>query len=376
MEGVQISTEEFQRFQSQLLDLREAQICANDAKLRAESRVKEVEAELVKTQQALKDSNSSVLVSLKHENKLLREKLLNTESSFQLQTSTLRSEYNRLCNEFDIFKKSLFKQNNDHGLIENNNNLVNQQNKFVQTDGLMVSETDLTNSDNIFELKHSVKIANECYDEFFQSINMLKNRLDLLESDSLSKLSMYELKLKDSMDETDKLITKLDQSRCELETSHKIEKDLRNQVESIKRRSELLNRELRRELKRYLVKPDSHSLNEFANKHSLHSSSSSIASAMTETNTSTSTNSFGLSTVADCHSGDNEIPSGFILMADFKVFFSIFYFDINLFPVHMSVIILYFLFFFTLFMFEVLILHYYDIFLKNLYSDFILLKCF
>ncbi|VDP79429.1 unnamed protein product, partial [Schistosoma curassoni] len=88
----------FQRFQSQLLDLREAQITANDAKLRAEKRIKQLEEELIYTQSALTNAqttfsdHNSLFEELKQENKLLRDKLFNTESSFQLQSSTLRAE--------------------------------------------------------------------------------------------------------------------------------------------------------------------------------------------------------------------------------------------------------------------------------------------
>nr|AAW26865.1 SJCHGC05620 protein [Schistosoma japonicum] len=194
-----ISAEEFQRFQSQLLDLREAQITANDARLRAEKRVKQLEEELLYTQTALTEAQTnldrSYVEELKQENKLLRDKLLSTESSFQLQSSTLRAECHRLTNELEKLSNYANNSNNNR-LVDNvqfNSQYCQTTPSSIQHRSIQVNNNDNDNTnvvsdripahliEDIENLENSLKQANSTHIRLKQSIEYLNNKVCTLE---------------------------------------------------------------------------------------------------------------------------------------------------------------------------------------------------
>ncbi|VDM33404.1 unnamed protein product [Hydatigera taeniaeformis] len=99
-----ISAEEFARFQSQFIELRKQKYTTEEDLSRAEKKVVALENTLAQQSGELAQLQSR-LSSIQHaggiaavvkENHNLRQRLLNVESSFQLQMSTLRAECERL----------------------------------------------------------------------------------------------------------------------------------------------------------------------------------------------------------------------------------------------------------------------------------------
>ncbi|KAM3175749.1 hypothetical protein ACTXT7_007896 [Hymenolepis weldensis] len=108
-----ISAEEFARFQTQLLDLRHAKYSAEENLTRAEKKAESLEAALAHQSGELAELRSRLsciqhagdIETLTKENHCLRQRLLNVESSFQLQSSTLRAECERLQTENKLLKQ-------------------------------------------------------------------------------------------------------------------------------------------------------------------------------------------------------------------------------------------------------------------------------
>ncbi|VDK39640.1 unnamed protein product [Taenia asiatica] len=109
-----ISAEEFARFQSQFLELRKQKYTTEEDLSRAEKKVVALENTLAQQSGELAQLQSR-LSSIQHagdiatvikENQYLRQRLLNVESSFQLQVSTLRAECGRLQAENAQLKKT------------------------------------------------------------------------------------------------------------------------------------------------------------------------------------------------------------------------------------------------------------------------------
>ena len=109
-----LTAEEFARFQSQLLQLRQQKYIAEESRSRAEGKVATLENALAQQSGELAELRSR-LSRIQHagdieavikENHSLRQRLLNVESSFQLQSSTLRAECERLQAENIQLKKS------------------------------------------------------------------------------------------------------------------------------------------------------------------------------------------------------------------------------------------------------------------------------
>ncbi|KAL5963010.1 GRIP1-associated protein 1 [Taenia solium] len=109
-----ISAEEFARFQSQFLELRKQKYTTEEDLSRAEKKVVALENTLAQQSGELAQLQSR-LSSIQHagdiatmikENQYLRQRLLNVESSFQLQVSTLRAECERLQAENAQLKKT------------------------------------------------------------------------------------------------------------------------------------------------------------------------------------------------------------------------------------------------------------------------------
>ena len=99
-----ISAEEFARFQTQLLELRQEKYNAEANQSRAEGKIATLEAALAQQSGELAQLRSRLsriqhvgdIETVINENHSLRQRLLNVESSFQLQSSTLRAECERL----------------------------------------------------------------------------------------------------------------------------------------------------------------------------------------------------------------------------------------------------------------------------------------
>ncbi|CAH8534808.1 unnamed protein product [Schistosoma turkestanicum] len=280
-----ISVEEFQRFQTQLLDLRESQILANDARLRAEKRIKQLEEELNSTQLALTHAQTDslnhqnsllLLEELKQENQLLRDKLLNTEASFQLQSSTLRAECYRLTKELDNVSQHLSEidqnANNSHYDQRDHAKVIqcskycqttpiDLQHKSIQIDYPIDDDTDVDIDqlptfllDNIENLANSLKQADSTHVRLEQIIEQLNNKVDMLERKLSCNLSNYQQLVQKLTKENEYLSMELNKSQEKCHQFGDVESALRNQIDVIKRRSEKLNHELRRELNRFIVR--------------------------------------------------------------------------------------------------------------------------
>ncbi|TNN08085.1 GRIP1-associated protein [Schistosoma japonicum] len=326
-----ISAEEFQRFQSQLLDLREAQITANDARLRAEKRVKQLEEELLYTQTALTEAQTnldrSYVEELKQENKLLRDKLLSTESSFQLQSSTLRAECHRLTNELEKLSNDVNNSNNKR-LVDNvqfNSQYCQTTPSSIQHRSIQVNNNDNDNTNvptqRIFALK--------------QSIEYLNNKVCTLEDKLLVNFTDSQQIIHKLTVENEYLSIELSKSQEKCNQLEIIENDLRNQIDVIKRRSEKLNHELRRQLSRFIIRGQNGDVESVAQlrKNSVHSSSSSLCSSHINSNNNNNTVSVTstsdeimsdlkvngkVSNVTMSKCSFNEMPLGFFSTADFK----------------------------------------------------------
>ncbi|CAI2731636.1 unnamed protein product [Schistosoma spindalis] len=347
-----ISAEEFQRFQSQLLDLREAQIIANDAKLRAEKRIKQLEEELIYTQSTLTNNqiifsnHNSQLEELKQENKLLRDKLFNTESSFQLQSSTLKAECYRLTNELDKLSQQLSSNHTD--TTNSSSSSSSRQDNFCQTIIITLQDKSIqTNNHNAnFELNqipaflihdietltNSLKQANLTHDKLKQTIEHLNNKIDTIENKLLLDLLNNQQIIKKLTKENKSFTIELNQSQEKCNQFHILESELRNQIDVIKRRSEKLNHELRRQLSRFIRNQNGDMETSIQiRKNSLHSSSSSLCSSNNNINhtilgTSTSDDIMNDSIMNNKSSNVSmpkntnfhEMPPGFFSTADFK----------------------------------------------------------
>ncbi|CAH8606126.1 unnamed protein product [Heterobilharzia americana] len=295
-----ISAEEFQRFQSQLLDLREAQITANDARLRAEKRVRQLEEELIRTQTALNEAESAISRSrveeLKQENTLLRDKLLSTESSFQLQSSTLRAECHRLTTELDRLSQQLSQNNSDK---PKNSQICQTFNTEIQHKSIQVDSNDFQDyripaflAGDIEKLEDSLERADSTHCRLKETIEQLNAKVNTLENKLSLEINNYQSEICKLVKEKDSLSVQLNKCQEKVIQSEGLEKELRNQIDAVKRRSEKLNHELRRQLNRFLRScnnnnGDSESVN--LRKTSLHSSSSSLSSNLNITPTGSST---------------------------------------------------------------------------------------
>lgn len=323
-----ISAEEFQRFQTQLLSLREAQITANEAKLNAERKVKFLEEEITRLRTSLNDAQSIVnlpeLEELRRENELLRDKLLNTESSFQLQASTLRSECQRLTMELDQLK-----------IISSNELVVTREcqtlaklfdHSFVQTDTAQDSSSTGVN-EYVEKLEYSLDLANTMLSQLTLTVESLQFKVDGLEADLHFKLLAYQNSNSDLKNENSSLKLSLSQLREKLSSSIENEHSMKNQLEAVKRRSEKLNREFRRQLIRFMRSNPNDVESSSLCKTSLHSSISSLSSNLNsndemcaESNHTGIIHSINSQNVQPAHNSNQfeDMPSGFFSTADFK----------------------------------------------------------
>lgn len=111
----QISAEEFARFQAQLLQLRQEKYAADEATSRAHKQVLGLEEALAHKSGELAELRSSLsriqragdIDAVFRENQTLRQRLINIESSFHLQTATLRAECERLQSENSVLLATL-----------------------------------------------------------------------------------------------------------------------------------------------------------------------------------------------------------------------------------------------------------------------------
>ncbi|KAA3672245.1 uncharacterized protein DEA37_0013569 [Paragonimus westermani] len=319
-----ISAEEFQRFQSQLLDLREEQIQATDMRLRAEARVRQLEEELC-TALKLAESykyDAAHAQDVLQDNKRLREKLLSTESSFQLQSSTLRAECHRLTTELDrlelIMNKPTQTQSCQTALC-----ISSSCNAFVQTDEIFDAITDTDSASSfavITELQSALSVTEITNSLLTQTISTLEHKLSELESCVQTDLCGLRSKLSELFIERSTLLERLHESEAVITNAADTERDLRGQLDIVRSRGEKVNRELRRQLCR-LVRAQQSELEQLSlNRSSVYSSSSSLSSNMNSGSTTTASNGELAVNHLDTERksvGDPD-PSGLFSMADFK----------------------------------------------------------
>lgn len=233
----QISAEEFARFQTQLLELREQKYAAEEERNRSNRLVNSLEEALAQRSVELAELQSSLSrvhragdidVVLK-ENQTLRQRLINIESSFQFQASTLRAECERLQSENAVLLatlKTAGATNEKLAFSDRSDNFTQtafqQTSIFTQTYkagwGCIGLQTDLT-------------IAH---------LDELNNRLE--------ELSGVKIQLQGEQETSKSLLTHL--SRCEIDVE-RLEGEcevLKNQLAVNERRGERVQKELRRQL--------------------------------------------------------------------------------------------------------------------------------
>ncbi|KAA0200173.1 Ubiquitin-protein ligase BRE1 [Fasciolopsis buskii] len=327
-----ISVEEFQRFQSQLLDVREAQIQATEARIRAETRVKQLEAQLGELQAALTAAHASSqknrVEQLVRDNALLREKLQGTESAFQLQSSTLKEECSYLSTEVDRLNSLLSRPRRE---------------QFVQTVSKLLSDIQIQT-----EAQEAPVFSNPVVSQsVLEAVQGIEDRMDslitFLRSSMETKLTDLERRLEVELDgfrqriiernaAEARLVAELNESRQCAQQARDLEQEARGQLTAVKKRSEKLTRELRRQLAR-VIRGTGESERVSLRKMSIYSSSSSLSSATNVTGTVGAT-SGSLMNGDICGAalrtpvGDSvdrlcaiqsDVPVGFFPMADFKV---------------------------------------------------------
>ncbi|THD20456.1 Ubiquitin-protein ligase BRE1 [Fasciola hepatica] len=327
-----ISVEEFQRFQCQLLDVREAQIQATDARLRAEARVKQLEAQVGELQTALTTAEASTQQSrveqLIRDNALLREKLQATESGFQLQSSTLREECTHLTAELDRLNSLLSRPRHDQ--VVQTMSLVST-NAQIQTDNPETPTSPLVPADSsaVFETIQDVEDHMESLIAFIK--RNLEGKLADLERRLEVELNAFRSRILERNVAENKLIAELKESRRCTQQARDLEQEARNQLAAVKNRSEKLTRELRRQLAR-VIRGTGDSERASLRKTSIYSSSSSLSSATNIPGNGTTTGGSLMNgdvcgatlrpSVDETGGGlflsQSDIPAGFFPVADFK----------------------------------------------------------
>ncbi|KAF5397635.1 Ubiquitin-protein ligase BRE1 [Paragonimus heterotremus] len=320
-----ISAEEFQRFQSQLLDLREEQIQATDMRLRAEARVRHLEEEL-STALKLAESykyDAAHAQDVLQDNKRLREKLLSTESSFQLQSSTLRAECHRLTTELDRLELILNKPTQTQS-CQTALGVSSLSDAFVQTDETLDAITDTDSASSfaiIAELQSALSVTEVTNSLLTQTISTLEHKLSELESCVQTDLYGLRSRLSELVTERSALLERLRDLEAVITNAADTERDLRGQLDLVRSRGEKVNRELRRQLCR-LVRAQQSELEQLSlNRCSVYSSSSSLSSNINSGSTTTASNGELAANHPDTSerkSVDDPVPSGLFSMADFK----------------------------------------------------------
>ncbi|VDP87948.1 unnamed protein product [Echinostoma caproni] len=325
-----ISVEEFQRFQSQLLDLREAQIQATDARLRAESQAKQLEAEVAQLKTSLSAAQAGGpqkrVDQLLRDNAQLREKLLGTESAFQLQSSTLRAECLHLSSEVERLNGLLSKPRNE--AIVQTEPEAQQLHAQVQTDEDQSPNVPRSPSPHppsqmtleaIQEVEGRIDALSGLLNSHVETkLSYLENRLEIEVNELRSNIAA-----RDAIEAS--LVAELKLSKQCTQEARESEQELRNQLIAVKRRSEKLTRELRRQLARVLrATVTGESERSSLRKLSIYSSSSSLSSSTnipgSLVNGEGSSRQQPAGETNDGSSlGQSDIPVGFFPMADFKV---------------------------------------------------------
>ncbi|CAL8088288.1 unnamed protein product [Calicophoron daubneyi] len=331
-----LSAEEFQRYQTQLLDLREGIIEAKDARLRAEKNARQLEDEVTKLRQALNAERNATdrlkLDELQKENRRLREKLLNTESSFQLQSSTLRAECHRLTGELSQLQnlnKTLKTEASCQTEPIETRSISAQMEPIASLTG-----QEISSAQEVESLRNALEEAYSAHPLFIKAHQTLEDKVTRLEDLVSGELTSKHNLVQSLAAERSDLLQRLEASERAAADAIANERELRNQLALVKTRGDKLNRELRRQLTRFLRGPSNELDQVPLQKTSVYSSSSSLSSNLTSAPTlpvpngeDTSVNSSSLSikqnnTTVVLHQspGTTEtIPSGFFPAEDFKI---------------------------------------------------------
>ncbi|CAH8646191.1 unnamed protein product [Dicrocoelium dendriticum] len=319
-----ISAEEFQRYQLQLLDLREAQLEAREYRLRTELRIKHLEEELLAARRQTESfqSGASRLEEVQKENNGLREKLRNTESSFQLQSSTLRAECHRLSAELNRLHLLLNKPSCCQSCQTVPCPTIESP---VQTDEpLDAVQLEPTSSEEVAELRVALDTARVTQSFSDVAISTLETRLTALEKMVYSELIKLQERISQLAHERDALSLRTKHYEQSLRSARETESDLRGQLEVVKHRSDKLNQELRRHLSRLIRTQPNDTEQLSLCKSSTYSSSSSLSSNLVAGLNATAVNGEVSSVSASSLPGPTvdrkigDIPSGYFPMADFK----------------------------------------------------------
>ncbi|KER20856.1 hypothetical protein T265_10682 [Opisthorchis viverrini] len=322
-----LSAEEFQRFQSQLLDLREANIEANERRLRAEARVRQLESELLSAQKFADSHNHdrTRMEEMERENKHLREKIQGTEAAFQLQSSTLRAECHHLTAELTKLQQSLNKPRQTQGcqtisvpLTSVSAQTIDRLSDALDSEPLSLQE--------VAELRTALDISNASQAIYRLATQTLSDKLSELEAMVCGDVARLHAQLGEMRLERACLLDKLDQAHHFVKEAEDAQRELRTQLELQRIRGEKVHRELRRQLTRLVRSHQLESAEQSSlRKSSIYSSSSSLSSAVTPIPGASLTNgecsSLHPETPPPLDTSEAkrlEVPPGFFSLADFK----------------------------------------------------------
>ncbi|VEL06978.1 unnamed protein product [Protopolystoma xenopodis] len=259
---VDISPKEFARYQNQLIELRNENYLATEARNKALKTVENLEVQLAKLSCELANTNANLtriqnagnITEIYKENDQLRHKLIGLESSFQLQSSTLRAEVTRLITEkeelllkglspSDAFSRA---QKQESQAIQFPSTSIQITNQMTQTDlsGNVVIHDEqeaVILRARLQELQSDLQAAHRDRELFSFRLEEANLELRSKEEHFSTKLIDYQQKQEEGQKELARLEQELAQAREIAESS-------RDAAESIRRRSENVKRDLKRQL--------------------------------------------------------------------------------------------------------------------------------
>ncbi|KAM7533081.1 hypothetical protein Aperf_G00000119317 [Anoplocephala perfoliata] len=229
-----ISTEEFARFQTQLLDLRQAKYSAEDKLIKAEKKVNSLETALAHQSGELAELRSRLsciqraadIETLTKENNSLRQRLLNVESSFQLQCSTLRAECERLQAENTLLKQ------NCHVLSSKSH--IETQTEHI----IMVNTASQSYKSGWASVENQTEITSSEVEEWCSKAAKLDNLTEVLEAERKTSEDLLREVARREID-VERLEGELEALRSELavteKRSEKVQRELQRQLASAMR---------------------------------------------------------------------------------------------------------------------------------------------
>lgn len=261
-----ISAEEFSRYQSQLLDLRQQKYEADEARVKAENIAKQIEDHLAQQSGELANIRSQLsgvqragdIDSVLRENHNLRQKLINIESSFQLQTTTLRAECEHLQNANQVLLSTL------------------------KVAGCVAPSEEYATVDVSIQMETCTTVATPCQTDPPRMKLAAQNQTDITSSDLLALHSRIEstveieselAKARHSLAEEktrvvqqhDTFTTQIDAKDAEIQKAWEENEALLNDLAMFQRRSDKVQKELRRQLASTMHKTGSSSSLVFIN---------------------------------------------------------------------------------------------------------------